>query len=106
MKPLVGSVLIFFFFLSSASLFECVLSMKQSSPPGWVVMNDLRKVSLGLFGLSLSSFKCFWLLFTMEVCSMYVLRGAWSFLLQPISCHPFSSVPFHLSSSLRGREEC
>lgn len=51
MKPLVENFLIFFYSLA----FECIVSIKQSSHPRWVVMNYLRKVFGGLFGLSLSS---------------------------------------------------
>lgn len=55
MNPLVEKHFNFSYPLAS----ESAARIKQSSPPGCVAMNSLRKVFCGLFGLPLSSLNAF-----------------------------------------------
>lgn len=83
--------------------FECIVSIKKSSPPKWVVMNYLRKVFLGLFGLSLSSLNAF-IHYLQWSCTVYavlsVKLSAMALLLPSLSSLYLSAS---LSSSEAGR---
>lgn len=85
------SVLFFLFFPRSLA-FECIVSIKQSSPPRWVVINYHRKVFGGLFGLSLSSLNSFGCYLQWR-CSVYaalsVKCSAMALLLPPALLHIF-----------------
>lgn len=88
-------VKVFYFFCLLA--FECILSIKQSSPPRWVAMNYRRKVFFwgGVVWIISVLLKFFWLLFTVEVYSMsYAEHKAF------LVCHSFFSISSWLCSLL------